>query len=260
MPPSTCISWRFSAVDRDIQHDGRKHGRDRSRRQQHVDNEIAGLRIVGCGNRTDIPDDGTALVEVRRQNEQQPALAVFLGKLLDHARVDMMLDQSAQWCAVDEGIGGDGSDQGRTLLKDIARVRFGINRGKLLVVSAAQEGERRRKSPGADTGHHVELRAVAARAPSDQKSRSECTIVATAGKCKEIAGVWWPRAVATLIGFYCDIVDPVGVAHVEARVRSIQNVDLPRLCIGDSRKAFECRATGNGDGRKQAGEHTNAGA
>ena len=101
---------------------------------------------AGC-DRADVPDHGLAEVKVSGADEQQPPPTIFLTDLVDHLIGDITGDEPGEGSGVGERVAGEDRDS-RALDRDIVLVNGGIDRLQLLVVGAAQKGERRDQRAG----------------------------------------------------------------------------------------------------------------
>jgi hypothetical protein len=88
----------------------RKNDRDGSRGKQNIDDEFTGFWIVARRNRADVPNDGTGLVEIGRQNEQQPSFAIFFTNPANHFVVEIPRNHCPERCVVCQGIAGESAE------------------------------------------------------------------------------------------------------------------------------------------------------
>ena len=218
------------AVDRRVDHHRREDGRDRSRCQQDVDDQLARVRMAALRNGSEVPDHRSALVEIGGQDQQQASRR----DTPPRAARPWRCRQSRRSCVAAARCPTTPSSASTVTIARDSKMspasEFRIDPPQRRVMIAAEEGKRRRQGAGADAGDDVELRPVAALAPADQQPRPERAVVAAAGDHQKPQR---PRCRARrdppLLDLLCDCVDPRGIVHLEAGIGNVEDAGLLRL-------------------------------
>ncbi len=217
------------SIDHYVQHHRWKQPGNRCRCAQDVDDQVAFARVIARGDRTDIPNDRTTLIEIGRHDEEQASFGVFLRDPLNHRLVDEARDHVPQWRRVRHCIVRNGGKD-TALAENVAGARVRVDLLELCVVLPAEESKWRRERTGADACYKTKYRTIATRAPAGKKSGTEGPIVSSARYCEKVVGrqLAVVGSLRSLVGLKANGRHALRVSiRVEPRVRYI-DVDLGR--------------------------------
>jgi hypothetical protein len=120
-------------------------------------------------------------IEVGGADQQNAAIAILLGNLIEHSPIDMLGDQIAQGRRIRNRLGTQ--QTGQDLRR---RHRIGVKGrpqlGEFPVIARPEKSVGSNQGAGADAGDELELRAISALRPADEKSCAERAVIGAAGQ------------------------------------------------------------------------------